>query len=72
MNEPLADELRILLNHYEKIASFVNAEVRNNMTEEEDAMFLQWLDNYEILIYKTAKNFVENFSLEDYKNCSEG
>lgn len=40
MNESLADELRILLNHYQMIADFVNEKVRNNMTEEEDAMFL--------------------------------
>lgn len=64
MNEELADELRILLNHYQMIADFVNEKVRNNMTEEEDAMFLQWLDNYEVLIFKTAKNFVENFEFE--------
>ena len=64
MNEELADELRILLNHYQMIVDFVNEKVRNNMTEEEDAMFLQWLDNYEVLIFKRAKNFVENFEFE--------
>jgi len=64
MNEELADELRILLNHYQMIADFVNEKVRNNMSEEEDKIFLQWLDNYEILIFKTAKNFIENFELE--------
>ena len=64
MNEELADELRILLNHYQMIADFVNEKVRNNMSEEEDKLFLQWLDNYEILIFKTAKNFIENFELE--------
>ena len=64
MNEELADELRILLNHYQMIADFVNEKVRNNMSEEEDKLFLQWLDDYEILIFRTAKEFIEKFELE--------
>lgn len=61
MNEDIADELRVLLNHYSEIAGYVNEKIRQTMTEEEDKLFLQWLDNYEVLIFKTAKNFVENF-----------
>ena len=61
MNESIADELRLLLNHHNAITEFVNEKIRRTMTEEEDKIFLQWLDNYEVLIFKTAKNFVENF-----------
>lgn len=64
MNEELADELRNLLNHYQIIADFVNEKVRNKMSEEEDKLFLQWLDDYEILIFRTAKEFIEKFELE--------
>ena len=64
MNESVADELRLLLNHYSEIARYVNEKVRQTMTEEEDKIFLQWLDNYEVLIFKTAKNLVENFGTE--------
>lgn len=61
MNESIADELRLLLNHYSEIAGYVNEKIRQAMTEEEDKLFLQWQDDYEVLIFKTAKNFVENF-----------
>lgn len=64
MNESIADELRLLLNHYSAITEFVNEKIRRAMTEEEDKLFLQWLDNYEVLIFKTAKNLVENFGTE--------
>ena len=64
MNEELADELRKLLNHYQIIADFVNEKVRNKMNEDEDKLFLQWLDDYEILIFRTAKEFIEKFELE--------
>ena len=64
MNESIAEELRQLLNHYSEIARYVNEKIRQTMTEEEDKLFLQWLDNYEVLIFKTAKNLVENFESE--------
>ena len=64
MNESIADELRLLLNHYSEITRFVNEKIRHAMTEEENKLFLQWLDNYEVLIFKTTKNFVENFESE--------
>ena len=64
MNESIADELRLLLNHYSEIKRFVNEKIRHAMTEEENKLFLQWLDNYEVLIFKTTKNFVENFESE--------
>ena len=64
MNEELADELRNLLNHYQIIADFVNEKVRNKMSEDEDKLFVQWLDDYEILIFRTAKEFIEKFELE--------
>lgn len=64
MNEELADELRNLLNHYQIIADFVNEKVRNKMNEDEDKLFVQWLDDYEILIFRTAKEFIEKFELE--------
>ena len=64
MNESIADELRLLLNHYSEIAGYVNEKIRQTMTEEEDKLFLQWLDNYEVLIFKTAKSLVENFESE--------
>ena len=64
MNEEMADELRNLLNHYQIIADFVNEKVRNKMSEEEDKLFVQWLDDYEILIFRTAKEFIEKFELE--------
>lgn len=64
MNEELADDLRNLLNHYQIIADFVNEKVRNKMSEEEDKLFVQWLDDYEILIFRTAKEFIEKFELE--------
>ena len=61
MNESIADELRLLLNHYSEIVGYVNEKIRQTMTEEENKLFLQWLDNYEVLIFKTAKKLVENF-----------
>lgn len=64
VNESIADELRLLLNHYSEITRFVNEKIRHAMTEEEDKLFLQWLDNYEVLIFKTTKNFVEKFESE--------
>lgn len=64
MNESIADELRILLNHYNEITNYVNEKLRREMTEEENKYFLQWIDDYEILIFRTAKNLVENFSEE--------
>ena len=64
MNEEMADELRNLLNHYQIIADFVNEKVRNKMSEDEDKLFVQWLDDYEILIFRTAKEFIEKFELE--------
>lgn len=62
MNTSMADELRLLLNHYSEITKFVNENMREHMTMEEDSLFLQWIDNYEVLIFKTAKNFIENFA----------
>lgn len=64
MNESIADELRLLLNHYVEITGFVNEKIRRTMTAEEDKLFLQWQDDYEVLIFKTAKDFVENFGAE--------
>ena len=58
MNEEMADELRNLLNHYQIIADFANEKVRNKMSEAEDKLFAQWLDDYEILIFRTAKEFI--------------
>ena len=52
------------MNHYQIIADFVNEKVRNKMSEEEDKLFVQWLDDYEILIFRTAKEFIEKFELE--------
>ena len=40
MNESIADELRLLLNHYSDIAGYVNEKIRQTMTEEEDKLFL--------------------------------
>ena len=56
MDENIANELRLLLNHYVEIMGFVNEKITN--------LFLQWQDNYEVLIFKTAKNLVENFLSE--------
>lgn len=67
MNESIANELRLLLNHYVEITGFVNEKIRIAMTPEEDKLFLQWQDEYEVLIFKTAKNFVENFGMEETK-----
>lgn len=64
MNENIANELRLLLNHYVEITKFVNEKIKGAMTPEEDKLFLQWQDDYEVLIFKTAKNFVENFGAE--------
>lgn len=64
MNESIANELRLLLNHYVEITEFVNEKIKGTMTPEEDKLFLQWQDDYEVLIFKTAKNFVENFGAE--------
>ena len=64
MNESIADELRLLLNHYVEITKFVNEKIRGAMTLEEVKLFLQWQDDYEVLIFKTAKNLVENFGSE--------
>ena len=65
MNDSIANELRLLLNHYVKITKFINEKIKGAMTPEEDKLFLQWQDDYEVLIFKTAKNFVENFGLEE-------
>ena len=65
MNESIADELRLFLNHYVEIIGFVNEKIRKAMLPEEDKLFLQWKDEYEVLIFKTAKNFVENFGTEE-------
>ena len=64
MNENIANELRLLLNHYVEITGFVNGKIREKMIAEEANLFLQWQDNYEVLIFKTAKNLVENFLSE--------
>ena len=64
MNESIANELRLLLNHYVEITKFVNEKIKGAMTPEEDKLFLQWQDDYEVLIFKTVKNFVENFGAE--------
>ena len=64
MNDSIANELRLLLNHYVEITGFVNGKIRETMIAEEANLFLQWQDNYEVLIFKTAKNFVENFGAE--------
>ena len=64
MNENIANELRLLLNHYVEITGFVNEKIREKMIAEETNLFLQWQDNYEVLIFKTAKNLVENFLSE--------
>lgn len=64
MNESIANELRLLLNHYVEITEFVNEKIKGAMTPEEDKLFLQWQDDCEVLIFKTAKNFVENFGAE--------
>lgn len=64
MNESIANELRLLLNHYVEITEFVNEKIKGALTPEEDKLFLQWQDDCEVLIFKTAKNFVENFGAE--------
>ena len=64
MNENIANELRLLLNHYVEIMGFVNEKIREKMIAEEANLFLQWQDNYDVLIFKTAKNLVENFLSE--------
>lgn len=64
MNESIANELRLLLNHYVEITELVNEKIKGTMTPEEDKLFLQWQDDCEVLIFKTAKNFVENFGAE--------
>lgn len=38
--------------------------MEDKMSEEEDKLFVQWLDDYEILIFRTAKEFIEKFELE--------
>ena len=64
MNESIADELRLLLNHYRGVTSYVNEKIRRAMTEEEEKLFLQWQDDYEVLIFRKAKSFVGNFEAE--------
>ena len=65
MNEIVANELRLLLNHYVEITGFVNEKIRKAMLPEEDKLFLQWQDDYEVLVFRKAKSFVENFGTEE-------
>ena len=68
MNEGAKDDLKNLINRYDRIVDLVNRNVRDNMTEAEETAFLRFLDELEILILRAAKTLVDTAELNFEEN----
>lgn len=65
LNRTLAQELANIMINYETITKFIAENISDKMNESEKAIYVKLIDEYEILIFKRLKNFVENFSADD-------